>query len=174
MHESTATLFDRLSVSAGMNCLDVGCGGGDVTFELARRVGPDGTVVGIDGDTTKIDLARREAEARGIGNVVFRSGDVADDQTEAAFDMVHVRFLLTHLADPQRVVERFHRWLRPGGLAVLVDIDYAGCFVYPESEAFRRYHELHCTAARQKGGDPGTVAGVPRIFQAWRRRAVAS
>jgi SAM-dependent methyltransferase len=165
LHESMAALFDRLAVAAGMRCLDVGCAGGDVTLELARRVGPGGSVVGIDVDATKIDLARREAEANGIRNVEFRVADVKDDQMDAAFDVVHARFLLTHLAHPQDVVERFNQWLRPGGLAVLVDVDFAGCFVYPESEAFRRYHELYSTVARQKGGDPDIGPRLPLLLK---------
>jgi ubiquinone/menaquinone biosynthesis C-methylase UbiE len=165
MHEATATLFDRLKISAGMRCLDAGCGGGDVTFELARLVGPGGAVVGIDMDAIKIDLARREAQALEIRNVEFRVANVGDEQPDAAFDLLHARFLLTHLADPQRAVERFYRWLRPGGLAVLVDIDYSGCFVYPESAAFRRYHELYCAAVRQKGADPDIGPRLPVLLK---------
>ena len=53
VHESTTRLLDRVGFSSGMTCLDAGCGGGDVTLELARRVGPDGKVLGIDMDATK-------------------------------------------------------------------------------------------------------------------------
>lgn len=52
MHASSMSLFDRLGLSDGLACLDVGCGGGDATLELARRVGPRGTVVGVDIDRT--------------------------------------------------------------------------------------------------------------------------
>ena len=65
MHPSTTSLFDRLGLTDGMACLDFGCGGGDVTQELARRVGPDGKAVGADIDSTKIELARREAAELG-------------------------------------------------------------------------------------------------------------
>jgi trans-aconitate methyltransferase len=55
---STVSLLDRVNVQTGQDCLDLGCGGGDVTLELARRVGPSGSVVGIDFDEVKLDLAR--------------------------------------------------------------------------------------------------------------------
>ena len=58
MYSSTTTLFERLGIGDGMVCLDVGCGGGDVTLELARRVGPRGRVVGADIDETTLALAR--------------------------------------------------------------------------------------------------------------------
>src|SRR3954447_25743934 len=76
LHPSTSALFDRLGVGAGLRCLDVGCGGGDVTFELARRVGPRGRVVGVDLDAAKLDLARQEAATQGLSNIEFRALDV--------------------------------------------------------------------------------------------------
>src|SRR4030088_1868850 len=68
-------LFDRLGICEGMACLDVGCGGGDVTLELARIVGRSGKVVGTDLDTVKLDAARSESEAQGLKNVEFRLAD---------------------------------------------------------------------------------------------------
>src|SRR3954469_4264147 len=76
LHTGTSALFDRLGVGAGLCCLDVGCGGGDVTLELARRVGPRGRVIGVDLDAAKLDLARQEAAAQGLINVEFRTLDV--------------------------------------------------------------------------------------------------
>ena len=67
----TDGLFDRIGVGAGMTCLDVGCGGGDVTFALARRVGPNGRVVGVDLDAEKLELARQEGAGMGLANVGF-------------------------------------------------------------------------------------------------------
>src|SRR5262249_59206078 len=96
MQPSTAALFDRLGVRAGMTCLDVGCGGGDVTVELAHRVGPRGRVVGVDIDAAKLDLARQEAEALGLRNVEFRQADVRSETVGAEFDVVYARFLLSH------------------------------------------------------------------------------
>jgi len=51
--------------------LDIGCGGGVVSFDLARLVGPNGRVVGIDIDEVKIDIARSEAAAKQLGNIEF-------------------------------------------------------------------------------------------------------
>lgn len=56
MHESTGTLLNRLELTDGQTCLDVGCGGGDVTRELASRVAPAGKAVGTDIDVTKLEL----------------------------------------------------------------------------------------------------------------------
>ena len=60
MQPTTSALLDRVGVTPGMACLDVGCGGGDVTLELARRVIPGGSAVGADLDETKLSLAREK------------------------------------------------------------------------------------------------------------------
>ena len=74
----TAELFDRVGLSEGMRCLDLGCGGGEVTFEMARLVGPDGHVTGIDMDEVKLALARDSGAERGFANFEFRAANVND------------------------------------------------------------------------------------------------
>jgi tRNA A58 N-methylase Trm61 len=86
MLPTTLSLFDRVGITPGIACLDVGCGGGDVTFDLAQLVGPEGRVVGSDIDETKLELARREAEDRRLGNVEFRLLDIGQSEGAPEFD----------------------------------------------------------------------------------------
>jgi SAM-dependent methyltransferase len=164
MHASTTSLLDRLGIEEGLKCLDVGCGGGDVILELARRVGPRGRVVGVDLDATKLDLARQEIEAHGIQNVDFHALDIANLDKGSDFDLVYARFLLTHLRDPAPAIEAFFNHLRPGGLTALEDIDFSGSFTWPESVAFRRYCELYCATVRKRGGDPDIGPRLPLLL----------
>jgi len=164
MRETTRALFDRLGVGKGLTCLDAGCGGGDVTLELARRVGRGGHVVGVDLDETKLELARREAAELGLHNVEFRAGDVSGGDARPACDVVYARFLLTHLVDPARAVAAFYDSLRPGGLLIVEDIDARGCFSYPESEAFARFVGLYRAAVRGRGGDPDIGPRLPAML----------
>lgn len=164
LRPSTAALFERLGLGPGQQCLDVGCGGGDVSFELARRVGSGGRVLGVDLDTTKLELARAEAAAQGLGNVEFRALDIRSQPLGAGFDLVYVRFVLSHLADPAAAVAACYDALRPGGLLVIEDIDHRGSFVWPESEAFRRYCRLYDTVVRRRGGDPDIGARLPVLL----------
>ena len=165
MHAGTSSLLDQLGDLTGMRCLDAGCGGGDVTRELARRVGPSGRVLGVDFDETKIALAQDEAKVHGVTNVEFRCARIGGDDIEGAFDFVYSRFLLTHLTDPRAAMAQFHRLLRAGGLVALEDIDFSGYFVYPESDAHRRYVDLYCGAVRHNGGDPDIGKKLPLLVR---------
>ena len=165
MHASTASLFDRVGIAPGWFCLDAGCGGGDVTIELARRVGPQGRVLGVDFDETKIAIAREEALTHGITNVEFRRVSIGDDPLVDDFDLVYSRFLLTHLKDPAAAVVQFYRSLRPGGRVIVEDIDFTGFFVYPESDACHRFRELYCAAVRRNGADPDIGPKLPLLLK---------
>jgi SAM-dependent methyltransferase len=165
MQASSMSLFDRLGLSDGLACLDVGCGGGDATLELARRVAPNGKVVGADIDPTKLEIARLEAQERGVDNVEFRHVDIREESGAPEFEFVYSRFLLTHLSDPLGAVDAFQRQLRPGGFLAVEDIDFSGHFTYPESPAFRRYHELYCAVVRRRGGDPNIGPRLPLLLR---------
>ncbi len=83
------------SLTAGAHVLDVGCGPGTITVDIARRVAP-GRVVGIDASAAVIEDAR--SQVAGVDNVEFRAGDVyALDVPDATFDVVHAHQVLQHL-----------------------------------------------------------------------------
>jgi ubiquinone/menaquinone biosynthesis C-methylase UbiE len=164
MHASTSAFFDRIGLRDGLSCLDMGCGGGDVTVEIARRVAPRGRVVGADLDAIKLEMARREAAEAGLLNVRFDVLDIRNASLVEAFDVVYARFLLTHLPDPAGAVAAFFQCVRPGGIVAVEDIDFRGYFTHPESPAFRRYHELYCATVRRRGGDPDIGPRVPGLL----------
>src|SRR5262249_43538052 len=143
MYPTSAALVDRLGLRDGMRCLDVGCGGGDMSVELARRVAPNGTVIAVDMDATEIEVAPRGAKERGIVNLEFRVGDVRELAGGPEFDLLYARFLLTHLSDPAAALEAFYDVLRPGGVVAVEDIDFSAHFTYPESAASLRYRDLY-------------------------------
>jgi SAM-dependent methyltransferase len=161
---TTISLLQRVGIWPGMACLDVGCGGGDVILELACAVGPTGRVLGIDIDATKLELARREAEARRLGNVEFRQSAIGESDCQPEFDLVYARFLLTHLSDAPAALLKMGQALRPGGCVVVEDIDFTGHFCYPDVPAFRSYVEVYTQAVRLAGGDPNIGPRLPGML----------
>jgi SAM-dependent methyltransferase len=161
---STSSLFERVGLARDARCLDLGCGGGDVSVELAR-LAPDGSCVGIDLDEEKVEIARDEAAAAAIANVDFRVADATAPPTgDERFDLVYARFLLTHLPDPTGALEHMRAWLAPGGTFVVEDIDFSGHFAQPDSPAFRRYQEWYCAAVRARGCDPDIGPRLPGLL----------
>ena len=153
MWPTTARALERAGLSRGMTCLDLGCGGGDVTYELARIVAPEGRVTGVDFDEVKIGLARQGASERGLATAEFRPLDVLTWDEESRYDFIYCRFLLTHLKNPLDALRRMLRALRPGGSALVEDIDYSGSFGYPPSAAMDTYERLYAAAAARRGCD---------------------
>src|SRR5262245_53103103 len=109
LRTSTLALLQTAGVKEGMVCLDVGCGGGDVTLELARLVGPHGSATGIDLDGVKLSLAEQDAKNEQLTNVAFQVRDATTLDAEGAYDLVYARFLLTHLRDPQMMLQQMVR-----------------------------------------------------------------
>jgi SAM-dependent methyltransferase len=164
MRPTTRSLFDRVGIEARMVCLDVGCGGGDVTLDLADLVGPEGRVVGWDIDETKLGLARSEATEKGFANVEFRLSDIGQSELVPEFDVVYARFLLTHLKDPAEALASMRQVLQPGGVVIVEDIDCTGYFCYPDAPALWRYVELYTQAVRRRGGDPNIGPRLPGLL----------
>jgi SAM-dependent methyltransferase len=165
LHPTSTALLDRLGLRDGLVCADFGCGGGDVTVELARRVAPTGKAFGFDIDQTKLEIARAEADRLGVPNIEFHLSDLRRSSDGQLFDVGYSRFLLTHLKDPGTMTRRLFDHLRPGGMMAVEDIDFSGFVNYPDSPAFRRYCELYSATVVRRGGDPNIGPRLPALLQ---------
>lgn len=154
LQPTTARLFDQVGVREGMRVLDLGCGGGNVTLDLARRVGGSGQAIGLDVDATILALARDDAAAAGLRNVAFRVCDARHLDAPPIYDLVYARCLLSHLAAPQQTLARMMDAARPGGVIVVEDIDLSGSFCYPACAAYQRQLDLYTSVVQHNGGDP--------------------
>ena len=162
---SAAYLLPWLTAAA--HVLDVGCGPGTITVDLAARV-PDGQVTGIDAAAEALADARAEAARRDQRNVTFDAGDVRHlDFADAAFDVVHAHQVLQHLTDPVAALAEMRRVCRPGGVVAARDGDYGGFLWYPGDPELAEWRTLYQRVARATGGEPD--AG--RRMIAWARRA---
>src|SRR5215471_14751738 len=161
MGPSTRALLAEVGIATGSACLDLGCGGGDVTFELARALSPGGRVLGVDLDEVTVDMARREAEERHVSNVAFEVQDVVEGEPGEQFDVVYARFLLSHLSDPLGLIDAVHRYTRPDGVVIVEDIDFRGHFAEPACRALQRFVELYTNSVEARGADPNIGPRLP-------------
>ena len=113
----------------GMQLLDVGCGPGTLTDDLAAAVGPDGEVLGVDNAPEVVAAAAGSSRSP---NVRFEVQDVQRLQLpDDAFDVVHAHQVLQHLVDPVAALREMARVCRPGGLVAVRDADYAAMTWHP-------------------------------------------
>jgi SAM-dependent methyltransferase len=162
---SAAYLLPWLTPAARV--LDVGCGPGTITVDLAAQV-PAGLVTGIDAAAEALTDARAEAARRDQRNVTFDVGDVRHlGFDDAAFDVVHAHQVLQHLTDPVAALAEMRRVCRPGGVVAARDGDYGGFLWFPEDPELAEWRTLYQRVARATGGEPD--AG--RRMIAWARRA---
>jgi len=154
---SAGYLLPRLGPS--LSLLDVGCGPGTVTVDLARRVAP-GTVIGVDSSEEVVAEARAVARQSGLASVSFEVGDLFDLRFEDdSFDVVHAHQVLQHLGDPVAALVEMRRVCRPGGVVAVRDADYPTFRFFPDAPviadaidaygALTRIHGAHWDAGRR-------------------------
>jgi ubiquinone/menaquinone biosynthesis C-methylase UbiE len=104
--ELTEEIFVRAGIGAGMRVLDVGCGAGDVSFLLARMVGPSGAVIGVDRSEEAVAMANARAQAMGLTQVSFSQSDIEDISLDQPVDAAVGRFVLMYSAEPSKTLRR--------------------------------------------------------------------
>ncbi|MFH8389276.1 class I SAM-dependent methyltransferase [Streptomyces sp. NPDC018036] len=162
---SAAYLLD--SLKPHMRILDIGCGPGTITADLAALV-PDGRVTGVDHAPGILDQARRTADERGLRNVEFAVADVhALEYPDDTFCVVHAHQVLQHVGDPVQALREMHRVTRPGGFIAVRDADYSSMTWYPATPGLDDWLDLYLRVARANGGEPD--AG--RRLTSWARAA---
>jgi ubiquinone/menaquinone biosynthesis C-methylase UbiE len=155
-------------LSEGVRLLDVGCGPGTITMDLAQLVGPGGRVTALERTDEALDLARAEAARRGTANVDFAVGDAQGlDLPDDDFDVVHAHQVLQHLDDPVNALREMRRVCRPGGLVAVRDSDYSAFAWYPQLPELDRWMAIYQQVARTNDAEPD--AG--RRLLSWARSA---
>lgn len=151
----TVGLYDEAGFGAGQRLLDLGCGPGFTSFELAERVGPDGKIIALDNSRRFIEVLSGWCRERAVENIDARVADALEPGLPVA--SVHgafIRWLLCFLPDPGRVIDAVASALRPGGHLVVMDyFHYLAIDTFPASDIFRHvFGQIHQSFA-DAGGD---------------------
>jgi ubiquinone/menaquinone biosynthesis C-methylase UbiE len=138
----------------GMRLLDVGCGPGTITIDLARLVAP-GQIIGLDRVEEPLESALTDAASAGVDNITFQTGDAyALPFDDDSFDVVHAHQVLQHLTDPVAALVEMRRVTRPGGLVAARDADYGAFTWWPPVPGLDEWSALYHEVARSNGAEP--------------------
>jgi SAM-dependent methyltransferase len=153
-----------------MRLLDVGCGPGTITADLARRVSP-GRAIGVDRAEEVIAQARTLADQAEEGLPAGLSFETADIYQlgfdDHSFDVVHAHQVLQHLDQPVAALREMSRVCRPGGYVAARDASYADMSWSPADPRLDRWRHIYLDTARANHGEPD--AG--RYLTDWARQA---
>jgi len=150
----------------GLALLDIGCGPGTLTVDLAREVAP-GTVTGVDAAEQVLEDARAHAAEEGVTNVEFLHANAYKLPFEDhSFDIVHAHQVLQHLSDPVAAIHEMLRVVKPGGIIAVRDADYGSMTWYPENHGLQEWNELYHEVTSAYGYEADAGRRLLSWFQA--------
>lgn len=157
----------RAGFTIGQTILDVGCGPGHATVELAEIVGPAGRVVAIDRSRRFLDTLQETARSRGLAHIDTRELDLHDSELPpdltALCDAAWSRWVFAFVRDPREALSRVVRALRAGGVIVLHEyFDYGTWRVAPGVPEIDEFVSKIMHGWRADGGEPDIALYLPR------------
>ena len=162
----TRRVLDEVGLAPGQRCLDAGCGPGETMRLMAQRVGPSGSVTGIDADASLGETAIEMLCAQGHHQCRFAHADLTADRALAGerFDLVYARLLLYHLPERVTVLRRLWDAVAPGGHLVIQDYDVRSVDVEPALPTVQEFKRVVIAAFTAAGCDVHVGARLPELF----------
>lgn len=166
--EAALAAWRRAGIGPGMQILDLGCGPGYASFDLARLVGPQGRVVAVDQSEHFLEALNAGAAARGLTNIETVKVPIEDYAWPmSVFDAVWTRWVLCFLPQPEAALAGIDRALKPGGMLVTQEyVDYRSFRLEPAEPVFDTFLDAVQESWRHFGGDPNIARRFPRLFGA--------
>jgi ubiquinone/menaquinone biosynthesis C-methylase UbiE len=163
---ATTRVLDEVGLAAGERCLDAGCGPGETMRLMAERVGPSGSVTGVDVDATLGEAAIAMLRDHGHRQCQFAAVDVTADAAlpGGQFDLVYARLLLYHLPERVAVLGRLWDAVAPGGHLVVQDYDVRSTDVEPALETVEEFKRVVTAAFSAAGCDVHVGSRLPELF----------
>jgi len=164
--EAALAAWRRAGIAQGMTVLDLGCGPGYASFDLARLVGPEGRVIAVDQSAHFLAALEQGAAQRGLDNIQTVKASIdAYDWPTGQVDAVWTRWVLCFLPDPAGALAGIDRALKPGGLCVNQEyVDYRSFRIEPAEPVFERFLDAVQASWRHFNGDPNVARRFPKIM----------
>lgn len=163
---ATKSVLERAGIAPGMQCLDAGCGPGEVMRLMAQYAGPSGMVVGLDIDGHIGAEAIVTLAGLGLRRCRFVQGDIfqLEQIDEGPFDLVFARLLLMHLEKPAEALRKLYSWVKPGGRIVIQDFDTAAVDAEPRLAVMDEFKALWSGICRKTSKDQRFGLRIPELF----------
>lgn len=164
--EDSAWLFDRLGSLAGARVVEIGCGPHGCLDALSERVGPSGSVIGVERSEEAVRLARELVAERELPNVEVVCGDARDTSLpRGSFDLVSARLVLVNVPAPREILTEAVALARPGGLIALHEAVWPVHTLDPPLEAWDRLYALVQAYAKANEIDLFVARRLPRLLR---------
>jgi SAM-dependent methyltransferase len=163
---ATGMILTLAGIAPGMRVLDLGTGVGDVALAVANRVGPTGSVLGIDRSPSALDVARQRAERAKLRNVEFVEGDLTAATLDGEFDAVVGRLVLLYVDDPVAMIRRYASTIRFGGVFVAMEYEMTAAGALPPTTLSATVVGWIVEAFRRSGLDPMLGPRLTAAFSA--------
>ena len=162
---STEAFIKQANLNTGVNGLDLGCGSGETTMLLKTMIGPEGKITGIDSRATRLRIAKEKAHQNEQSQVEFRYQNTLEWEEEQSYDLVYSRHFFHQLKDPLSMLQKVFNSLKPGGLAMIEELDFSKIQCFPNSYAFDRFVELYIEVVKRQGADPNIGKRLYPLYQ---------
>ncbi|WP_435300459.1 methyltransferase domain-containing protein [Timonella sp. A28] len=140
---SNSAAYLAPQLHSGQTVLDIGCGPGTLTVDLARHVAP-GQVIGVDAADEVLDDARAHAAEENVTNVDFQHANAYKlPFADNSFDVVHAHQVLQHLSDPVAAIQEMRRVVKDGGIIAVREADYGSMTWYPPNPGLDEWNALY-------------------------------
>ena len=163
----TDRFLDRLEIPSGARVAELGCGPGFMLESLRRRAGEGGRVEAYDGAGHWLSLIDSRSAELGWENVSTAEADLRVlELEEGAYDLIFSRWVFSFLPDPEAIIARLSKALKPGGVIAIEDYNHHGVSSYPHSDGFVAVIEATRQMYFGQGGDPFVAGRLPIAMSA--------
>ena len=156
----------RAGIAAGQTVVDVGCGPGSASLDLAELVGSSGRVIAIDRSQRFLAALGRAAQDRGLTQITTIEADLDAVTLPSDVDLIWCRWVAAFVSDPKRLLAKIHAALKPGGAFVSHEyFHYTTWRLAPRCLPHEEFVETVVRSWRASGGEPDIALDLLRWLE---------